>query len=423
MKRFTIVLLLVIFSSTHSLPQSPYQFSDIFFLDDHNGWILSTCDYLWKTTNAGEDWITINIPEIDTSGKIYFADELNGWMLLNTTLLYSADGGNTWIFKYEFPQFSGYSGISFVNQNIGFVTNAYSIYKTINGGNGWTQLTDTLGSISSISTYNQDLIFISTSKDVEYLLKSTDLGVTWNISNEFGSLDPCSFGKVQMMNENYGILLFNYSTHVGVSKLLKTTDSGNSWTVFGSGFEFLFGITDFEFISEEIGYAITNNRFIYSTTNSGLSWNSLQSPSTLSTVIEKIEFFNSNVSFGINRNHIYKTTNGWVTYSIVDSIVTDVNEFQNLPMKYFLEQNYPNPFNPNTKIKFTVPQDEKQETRNVTLKVYDVLGNEVATLVNEAKPAGTYEVNYEAPGISSGIYFYQLRSGQSIQTKKMILIK
>jgi len=98
-----------------------------------------------------------------------------------------------------------------------------------------------------------------------------------------------------------------------------------------------------------------------------------------------------------------------------------------------LYQNYPNPFNPNTKIKFTVPQDAIGEKRDVVLKAYDVLGNEVATLLNEEKPAGTYEVEFNASnlphgistkgGYTSGIYFYQLRAGDFVETKKMVLIK
>jgi hypothetical protein len=89
-----------------------------------------------------------------------------------------------------------------------------------------------------------------------------------------------------------------------------------------------------------------------------------------------------------------------------------------------LEQNYPNPFNPSTKIIFTIPSVET--TRRVvftTLKIYDVLGNEIATLVNEEKPAGTYEVEFEASGLPSGIYFYTLNTGNFSATKKLILIK
>jgi len=88
------------------------------------------------------------------------------------------------------------------------------------------------------------------------------------------------------------------------------------------------------------------------------------------------------------------------------------------PKKYKLMQNYPNPFNPTTTIKYQIP-----EMSFVTIKVYDVLGNEIVTLVNEEKSAGSYEIEFDATGLPSGIYFYQLKAGSFIQTKKMILIK
>ncbi len=91
--------------------------------------------------------------------------------------------------------------------------------------------------------------------------------------------------------------------------------------------------------------------------------------------------------------------------------------------KFSLSQNYPNPFNPNTKIRFSIPQDERGETKDVSLTVYDVLGNDIAILVNEEKPAGTYEVEFDGNELTSGIYFYQLRAGVFIETKKMILLK
>ncbi len=88
------------------------------------------------------------------------------------------------------------------------------------------------------------------------------------------------------------------------------------------------------------------------------------------------------------------------------------------PKTYELSQNYPNPFNPSTTIEFTVPKDAA-----VTLKIYDVLGKEVATLVNEQKPTGTYIVNWNASNFSSGLYFYKLTAGEFNQTKKMFLVK
>ncbi len=96
-----------------------------------------------------------------------------------------------------------------------------------------------------------------------------------------------------------------------------------------------------------------------------------------------------------------------------------------LPKDYSLEQNYPNPFNPTTKIKYSIPVETRHASslQNVQLKIYDILGNEVVTLVNEQKAAGNYEVDFNANGYSSGVYYYQLRAGEFVQSKKMVLIK
>jgi len=93
-----------------------------------------------------------------------------------------------------------------------------------------------------------------------------------------------------------------------------------------------------------------------------------------------------------------------------------------LPKTFDLHQNYPNPFNPGTKIKFSIPSVEKFDQVFVQLKVYDVLGNEIAVLVNEEKPAGSYEVVFIASEISSGVYFYTLQAGKYIETRKMTLL-
>ena len=103
---------------------------------------------------------------------------------------------------------------------------------------------------------------------------------------------------------------------------------------------------------------------------------------------------------------------------------TSVNENTNFtPIEFKLEQNYPNPFNPSTSIQYTISSKQF-----VSLKVYDVLGNEVATLVNEEKPAGTYEVEFSVGinsilSLTSGVYLYTLRAGSFVETKKMLILK
>ena len=89
-----------------------------------------------------------------------------------------------------------------------------------------------------------------------------------------------------------------------------------------------------------------------------------------------------------------------------------------IPTTYSLEQNYPNPFNPSTIISWQSPVDSRQ-----TIKIYDVLGSEVATVIDEFKSAGKYEIKFDASGLSSGIYFYSLQSGSFKETRKMILTK
>ncbi len=113
---------------------------------------------------------------------------------------------------------------------------------------------------------------------------------------------------------------------------------------------------------------------------------------------------------------ILHTTNGGVTF-----IENETNRSQ--PNKFLLSQNYPNPFNPVTKIKYTIPENLSDGRQEVILKVYDILGREVATLVNEEKPAVEYEVEFNGANLPSGIYFYQLRAGEYSETMKMVLLK
>ena len=103
--------------------------------------------------------------------------------------------------------------------------------------------------------------------------------------------------------------------------------------------------------------------------------------------------------------------------------IVSIKDETEIPTKILLSQNFPNPFNPSTIISYSITNNGKSETSNVKLIVFDVLGNEVATLVNEQKSAGNYNVDFDASNLSSGIYFYQLQSGNFTESKKMILLK
>jgi hypothetical protein len=116
-----------------------------------------------------------------------------------------------------------------------------------------------------------------------------------------------------------------------------------------------------------------------------------------------------------------KVTNLWADPSLKlkYDITVDVEDVQaEVPTDYTLYQNYPNPFNPSTKIKFVIPKSS-----SVNLKVYNVLGKEAATLVNEKRLAGSYEVEFDASRLPSGVYFYKLQAGSFAETKKMVLLR
>ncbi|MBK7378408.1 MAG: T9SS type A sorting domain-containing protein [Ignavibacteriales bacterium] len=148
---------------------------------------------------------------------------------------------------------------------------------------------------------------------------------------------------------------------------------------------------------------------IYVSEDGGISWNILD---------YGIE--NKNISsLGVdNLGNVYAGTSYTGTYKLVDTPVSVENSNENIINDFGLLQNYPNPFNPTTIIYFRLPV-----SGFVTLKVYDILGREVALLLNENKLAGNYEVEFNAKNIPSGVYFYTLSVGEFKETRKMLFMK
>lgn len=130
---------------------------------------------------------------------------------------------------------------------------------------------------------------------------------------------------------------------------------------------------------------------------------------------------------GVGEDH-FLTIPHYLEYGVIENqfgvtgdheLTTDLREIEGaVPTQYSLDQNYPNPFNPTTIIRFSIP-----EASNVTLKIYDLLGQEVATLVDEFKNAGSYEINFDASQLTTGMYVYTIQSGKFVATKKMMLVK
>jgi hypothetical protein len=239
------------------------------------------------------------------------------------------------------------------------------------------------------------------------------------------------------------------------SGVFLSTNNGTSWTAVDSGLTkfdvHALAVSGTNLFAGEYGpgaFLSTNNGTKWKTVNSGLTTN-------FSAYINALEVFDKNLFAGTT-NGVYLSTNDGTSWTTVDSgltntdvlsfavspvtggtnlfagtygsgvwrrqlseMVTEVEENQTkIPNSFALEQNYPNPFNPSTNITFSVG------TYSYTsLQVYDLLGREVATLVNEKKPAGTYTMRWNASGFPSGVYFYRLRIGSLTETKKLVLLR
>jgi hypothetical protein len=196
------------------------------------------------------------------------------------------------------------------------------------------------------------------------ILKTTNAGINWYIQYENFN---CDLKSIFMANENIGYAVGDKSGYLNGNMILKTTNGGNNW--FSQSVPSIIGLYSVFFSNVETGYICGKNGVVLKTTNGG------------------------NLT-GINL------------------IVVE------MPFNFSLSQNYPNPFNPQTRIKFAVPKASFTK-----LIIYDLLGREVATLVNEELKPGTYEADWDGSNYSSGVYFYKIISGDFVETKKMVLMK
>ena len=179
-------------------------------------------------------------------------------------------------------------------------------------------------------------------------------------------------------------------------------------------------VTNFEFIPADISIAVGDT--VEWQWVSGIHTTTSDSTTGQNVWDAPIDVSNQTFRFVITAPGVHQyVCTPHVTLGMVGTItatVSSVNNENKLPEKFILSQNYPNPFNPSTKISWQAPVGGYQ-----TLKVFDILGKEVANLIDEYRPAGSYEVKFDAENLKSGIYFYKLETGNFLETKKMILLK
>jgi hypothetical protein len=390
-----------------------------------------------KTIDGGDTWFadTLDISRITcmharsaTTAYCGILDNSNIRRIIKTT-----DGGTNW-----FVQGSAFGGnpsadlwverIYFFDDNNGFAfgdqTDGYNdIYTTTDGGENWIKVSNTNIPPSFTNEWPVNTtyfiigntiwipVYIYNGNQVR-IFKSSDKGYTWSVSNSFSTvINDLLPSAIVFNNQLEGMLIVSgcYYYENSNYQMYKTSDGGDTWE------EITFPLSfDPAFMCNVPGNPeafvvtapLTNVGSGY-TLDGGNSWQLLEDSLDLCVTTFTSGTVGWSTSWSLPK--IYKYTG---------SPLTGVEDQNVLPAEFALEQNFPNPFNPSTKIKYSVPQ-----MSNVVIKVLDVLGNEIETIVNGEKLAGNYELTWSAANLPSGVYFYRLQAGDFVETKKMILLK
>ncbi|MBK9331697.1 MAG: T9SS type A sorting domain-containing protein [Ignavibacteria bacterium] len=408
------------------------------FLDENQIWIGGTGGSVFKTTNSGQNWhsnsrniLKNNLSKVEIVDSTVYIIGQPGVIIKSTDLGKHFEKQNT-------NSTSTLTDIQFVNESTGFVCGNQIFLKTTNGGVNWQNINTGLADhYFNLSFINENTGWIG-SRYGKYM-KTTNGGENWQImnfiNNEF-------ITEIYFIDENTG--------WVGTSgiEIFKTSNGGLNWSLQFQLQSFSM-INKIKFLTPEIGAAVSDGS-VYLTKDGGTNWS--RNNNFGNHDHEDIDIIDSNKviftggfgtvfytdDFGENWDHIdlysylslggvkfinessaiLTGSGGAIFKLILDDQVNVKNVSELIPISFSLHQNYPNPFNPKTLIGYTLTGNH-----NVNLKVYDALGKEIITLVNEKQNAGSYTVNFNGESLSSGIYFYRLEAGDFAATKRMILIK
>ena len=414
--------------------------------------LLELCLLFLATTFQGDrltGWVQQTIPRPDLSVRdLQFVDTLTGFTLQSRVnpdssfISKTTDGGNNWIVT-QFP-LTYLLSIQFINQNTGFCVGRDSIpingliMKTTNKGSNWYKysIIGGIGSLMDVNFVNNDTGWVCADDPLfGGVFQTINNGVSWQ-KQMSASNRP---SKIFFINRDTGWVIGSSNGNI-----YKTTNSGENW--FSQAF---IPSSDIFFASKDSGYVIggvTND--MMKTTNGGYIWfaaNTLSIPQESKLYLfnnitgyagaglNKIAATKDGVNWGIQTSPIRNysiwfvdSLHGWAGYSgIVHTVdgggtIVGINSMgSEVPIKYTLEQNYPNPFNSSTVIRYQLSVDSK-----VSIKVYDVQGREVQTLVEKRLSPGEYSVSFNSKDLPSGIYFYTLTiDGKTVAAKKISLIK
>jgi len=426
--------------------QFPRGLNSISFNNSNNAVCGGFAGGIYKTNDSGYNWTKLSNGFLNSFGELCTFDSLSFYTIgkdydtNEIIFLYTDNGGEVWQTKNA-PTVTYASGLDFLDENYGMISGDNLIFYTLDGCNTWHQGTTHPNSyLGNVKIINNNKAFLLGGQGQGTLLKSSDGGDTWFTinSNTTGNLEQIVFkdqsnGLITANSgpsiittdggENWNSINYNFDwlndgafygnddiALASYSKIYISKDGGQTWTekiVASSGTY----VSSISFKDSLNGTAVGETGLLLNTTDGGDTWNQQFSPTL--TDFSDIEYSENNCGVIIGEDGVILGTKKGIQIVGVDDKQENL-----LPTTSYLYQNYPNPFNPSTKISWQAPVGSWQ-----TLKIYDILGNQVATIVDEFKPAGKYETEFNAASLPSGVYFYQLKAGEFISTKKMIIMK
>ena len=363
-------------------PNGSNIFAGTFLLLDNYG---STYPYgVWHSLNNGNNWTFTSLSLRITNLFVY-----NSRLFASTNWegnYYSDNNGANWTAlsnNRNIHKFSSNSTYIFAGADLG-------LYSSSDNGNNWSLILST-GDVSNLLV-KENIILAGSGSSLNV---TTNGGTNW---------DQISVGYAVYSLATNGTDIFAGTYNGGV---LKSTNNGYNWiqtTSFNASF-----ITALIAFSSNIIAGDFGGTGIFVSTNLGLTW--MQKNEGLGSSTEIYDLISTN-------GYIFAGTSNGVWRRSLGNLLS-VNKISELvPTSFSLHQNYPNPFNPITKIKFDIPSSSF-----VKMIVYNSLGQEVTTLMNEKLSAGSYETSWDGSGYPSGVYFYKLVSDKFVEVKKMALIK
>ena len=364
---------------------------------------------IFRSTNNGTSWTSestglpsnASVYTLTISGAILFAG-IDGSGIFRST-----NNGTNW----TVTGLSNPEVLALAASGTDLFAGTYfdGVFRSTNNGTSWTAvgLTNIIVQALAVSGTN---LFAGTRGGGVF--RSTDNGTNWVEVNT--GLTNLNVNALAVIGTN----LFAGTNYSGVGGVYRSTNNGTDWIVVNTGLPLFPTVTSFAASGLNL-FAGTNPGGVFLCTNNDTNWAAVNT-GLMNTFV---------YALAVSSTHLFAGSfGGGVWGRSLSEMITDVGAIEHTPTEFLLSQNYPNPYNPITKIKYSIPQ-----SLNVIIRVFDILGNEIETLVNEEKPVGTYEVNFNASqlssgistkgGYASGVYFYTINAGSFIETKKMILMK